>query len=253
MAMTIVETAAVTGGVNSGADTYVVAAIDDVGVGGLLGVGEFPAHPAGCQALLDWLAAFGPLRVVGIDSTGGWGGWLARHLGRAGVAVADLGPPQGRPGGDETAAGDAVGTARAGQGRLLPAGADPMAEAIGVLMVARRSAQTERAAALREIRALVAAAPADVSLGLCCRTTVSLIAETAALRSGPGHPVGVATRVALASLGDRAACADRQIGRLDELLIPLVAAHVAGLVVSVAVGADDAVTLLAAADDGMGA
>ena len=124
-AMTIVEAAAVTGGVNSRDDRYLAAAIDDVGVGGLLGVGEFPAQPTGAQALLDWPAAFGPLRVVGIDSPGGCGGWLARHLGRAGVAVADLGPPRGRPGGDETVAGDAVGTARAartGQGRLLPAG-----------------------------------------------------------------------------------------------------------------------------------
>ena len=87
--MTIVETAAVTGGVNSGADRYVVGAIDDVGDGAPLCVGEFPAHPAGAQALLDPLAASGSVRVVGIDSAGSWGSWLGRHLGRVRSAGAE--------------------------------------------------------------------------------------------------------------------------------------------------------------------
>src|SRR5256885_4659233 len=85
MTMPIVESAAVTGGVNTQADLHVAAALDDTGE--LLGVEEFPATPVGCQALLDWLAGFGPVRLVGIGTTDGWGGWLARHLHGAGVAV----------------------------------------------------------------------------------------------------------------------------------------------------------------------
>ncbi|MGH9071938.1 MAG: IS110 family transposase, partial [Acidimicrobiales bacterium] len=82
--MTIVETAAVTGGVNTHAKRHVAATIDDLGA--VLGVGEFPTTPAGCQELLDWLAGFGPVRRVGIDTTEDWGYWLARHLRGAGVA-----------------------------------------------------------------------------------------------------------------------------------------------------------------------
>jgi hypothetical protein len=46
MTVTIVETRAVTGGVDTHADTHMAAALDPVG--GLLGVQEFPATAAGC-------------------------------------------------------------------------------------------------------------------------------------------------------------------------------------------------------------
>ena len=53
MALTIVETRAITGGVDTHADTHVAAALDPVG--GLLGVQEFPVSPAGYARLLGWL------------------------------------------------------------------------------------------------------------------------------------------------------------------------------------------------------
>ena len=48
MALTIVETPTITGGVDTHADVHVAAALDPVG--GLLGVAEFPVTPAtpGC-------------------------------------------------------------------------------------------------------------------------------------------------------------------------------------------------------------
>jgi transposase len=46
--MTIVETRAITGGVDTHADMHVAAALD--AIGGLLGVAEFPATPAGYGA-----------------------------------------------------------------------------------------------------------------------------------------------------------------------------------------------------------
>ena len=59
MAMTIVEDArAITGGVDTHADMHVAAALDPIG--GLLGVQEFPATPAGYARLLGWLRASGP-------------------------------------------------------------------------------------------------------------------------------------------------------------------------------------------------
>jgi transposase len=65
MALTIVETRAITGGVDTHADTHVAAALDPVG--GLLGVREFPATAAGFSGLLGWLGGFGTGCLVGIE------------------------------------------------------------------------------------------------------------------------------------------------------------------------------------------
>ena len=55
MALTIVETRAITGGAGTHADTHVAAALDPVG--GLLGVREFPVSAAGYGRLLGWLGS----------------------------------------------------------------------------------------------------------------------------------------------------------------------------------------------------
>jgi hypothetical protein len=57
MALTIVETCRITGGVDTHADVHVAAALDPIG--GLLGVEQFPAAPAGYARLLGWLGGFG--------------------------------------------------------------------------------------------------------------------------------------------------------------------------------------------------
>jgi transposase len=57
MAMPIVESRAVIGGVDTHLDAHVATALD--GIGGLLGVQEFPATLPGYQALLGWLGGFG--------------------------------------------------------------------------------------------------------------------------------------------------------------------------------------------------
>ena len=57
MALTIVETRAITGGVDTHADVHVAAALDPIG--GLLGVQEFPATAAG-------YASWGCLRLAGL-------------------------------------------------------------------------------------------------------------------------------------------------------------------------------------------
>jgi len=71
MALTIVETRAITGGVDTHADVHVAAALDPVG--GLLGVAEFPVSPAGYAHLLGWLSGFGAVCLVGIEGTGSYG------------------------------------------------------------------------------------------------------------------------------------------------------------------------------------
>jgi transposase len=70
MTVTIVETRAITCGVDTHADVHVAAALDPIG--GLLGVQEFPATPAGYARLLGWLAGFGT--VCSRRCAGGGGG-----------------------------------------------------------------------------------------------------------------------------------------------------------------------------------
>jgi transposase len=86
--MTIVETRAVTGGVDTHADVHVAAALDSIG--GLLGVQEFPATPGGYAGLLEWLGGFGAVCLVGIEGTGSYGAGLARHIAGAGVRVVEV-------------------------------------------------------------------------------------------------------------------------------------------------------------------
>ena len=83
--MTIVETRAVTGGVDTHLDVHVAAALD--GIGGLLGVESFRTTPAGYAALTSWLCGFGTLERVGIEGTGSYGAGLARHLAALGIPV----------------------------------------------------------------------------------------------------------------------------------------------------------------------
>ena len=68
--MTIVETRAVTGGVDTHAGVHVAAALDPAG--GVLGVREFAATAAGYAGLLGWLAGFGPVGLVGVEETGSY-------------------------------------------------------------------------------------------------------------------------------------------------------------------------------------
>src|SRR6266700_4739994 len=77
MAVTIVETPTITGGVDTHADVHVAAALDPVG--GLLGVAEFPVPPVGYARLLGWLGEFGTVCLVGIEGTGSYGAGLARQ------------------------------------------------------------------------------------------------------------------------------------------------------------------------------
>ncbi len=88
MALTIVETLTVTGGVDTHADTHVAAALDHIG--GLLGVESFPTTPAGYGRLLAWLRSFGPVGLVGVEGTGSYGAGLTRHLTAAGIRVVEV-------------------------------------------------------------------------------------------------------------------------------------------------------------------
>jgi transposase len=252
MTLTIVETRAVTGGVDTHADVHVAAALDPIG--GLLGVGEFPATLAGYACLLEWLGGFGTVCLVGIEGTGSYGAGLARHITAAGVRVVevDRSDRQDRRRQGKSDPLDAVSAARAaqsGKARGAPKGRDGAVEAIRALMVAKRSARSERIQTINQARALVLTGPDDIRVRFAKHTAAGLVAELAALRPRPGAVAGYATRIALRELGRRVQFPGGQLERPGELIVPLVTGRAPGLLTLYGVGPDIAAMLLVAAGD----
>jgi len=208
MALTIVEDRrAITGGVDTHADSHVAAALDPVG--GLLGIEEFPVTPAGYARLLSWLGGYGTVALVGIEGTGSYGAGLARHVTAAGIRVveADRSDRQDRRRQGKSDPLDAVSAARAaqsGRARGAPTGRNGAVEAIRALMVARRSAAGERTRTNGQARALLLTGPDDLRTRFTRHTPAALVAGLASLRPRPGDVAGYAVRVALRELGRRA-------------------------------------------------
>jgi transposase len=259
MAVTIVEEArpttcrtAITGGVDTHADTHVAAALDPVG--GLLGVGEFAATAAGYARLLGWLGGFGTVCLAGIEGTGSYGAGLARHFAAAGIrgVEVDRSDRQDRRRQGKSDPLDAVSAARAaqsGRARGAPKGRDGAVEAIWALMVARRSAAGERTRTINQARALLLTGPDDLRARFTRHTPAALVTGLASLRPRPGDVTGYAVRVALRELGRRAQFLDGQLERLDELIVSLVTAHAPGLLAVFGLGPRTAALLLIAAGD----
>src|SRR5271166_5470397 len=238
MTVTIVEEArpvtcrtAITGGVDTHADTHVAAALDPVG--GLLGVRELPATRAGYAGLLAG---------------------LARHVTAAGIRVVEAARSdrQDRRRQGKSDPLDAVSAARAaqsGRARGAPKGRDGAVEAIRALMIARRGAIRERTRTINQARALVLTGPDDLRARFARHATAGLVAGIASLRPRPGDVPGYATRVAVRELGRRAEFLDGQLERLDELIAPLVTARAPGLLALYGIGPHTAALLLIAAGD----
>jgi transposase len=251
MALTIVKTRAITGGVDTHADVHAAAALDPIG--GLLGAGQFPATAAGYARLLGWLSGFGTVCLVGIEGTG-YGAGLARYVTAAGIRVVevDRSDRQDRRRQGKSDPLDAVSAARAaqsGRARGAPRGRDGSVEAIRALMVAKRSARSERTQTINQARSLIVTGPDDLRARFTRHTVAALVAEAASLRPRPGSTVGYATRIALRELGRRAEFLDAQLERLDELIVPLVTARVPRLLALHGIGPDTAALLLIAAGD----
>ena len=171
MTVTIVEEArpvtcrtAITGGVDTHADTHVAAALDPVG--GLLGVEEFPATAAGYARLLGWLGGFGTVALAGIEGTGSYGAGLARYVTAAGVRVVEAGRSdrQDRRRQGKSDPLDAVSAARprSPAGPAAPPRAGTARGSDPTLMVARRSAAGERTRTINQAKALVLTGPDDL-------------------------------------------------------------------------------------------
>ena len=166
---------AVIGGIDCQTDFHVVAALD--ALGRVLGTESFPATCAGYRLTHTWLASFGLIAAVGVESTGSFGAALTRSLVERGCGVIEINQPhrhlRSRRGKNDAI--DAEAAARKVlSGEATPAAKDTtgIVEAIRQLSVARNSAVEARAAALCQLGDLVVTAPAALREQLDGRRTL---------------------------------------------------------------------------------
>jgi transposase len=253
MAMTIVETRPITGGVDTHLDVHVAAALD--ANGGVLGIESFATTRDGFAQLHCWLCGFGSLERIGVEGTGAYGAGLARFLRAAGVLVIEVDRPnrQARRRHGKSDCIDAIEAARAalsGRARALSKTADGKVEAIRVLMVAFRSGRETRTRCLNQLRHLGFCAPDELRERFR-GVSVDALAKTAAgLRpNAASDPVVFATKSAMQTLGRRVLDLDADGARLHDELTQLVKATAPSLLGLPGVGVHTAALLLIAAGD----
>jgi transposase len=122
-------------------------------------------------------------------------------------------------------------------------------EAIRTLMADGRSARAERTQANGQARALILTGPGELRARFAGKRAAALAGAVAALRPRPGDAADYSLRVALREPGRRVEFPGAQIGRLDDLIIPLVTARAPGLLSLYGAGPDTAALLLIAAGD----
>ena len=243
----------IVGGVDTHADTHVGAVIDTNG--GILGIESFPADESGYEALLGWLTSHGDIQVVGVEGTGSWGVGLSRFLHDHEVVVVEVDRPnrQTRRRVGKSDATDAVAAARAalsGSASVVPKTRNGPVEQIRILLVARRSARSQRIETLNQLRHLIFTAPDTVRSRFKDRPKTGLVTEVAKLRPRKGSgPVLYTTMVTMRGLARRIQSLNAESKHLDTMLTELVNNTAPSLVGLYGVGTDTAASLLVAARD----
>jgi transposase len=243
----------IVGGVDTHADTHVAAAID--ANGGILGIESFPADHAGFEELVGWLMSHGEIQVVGVEGTGSWGVGLSRFLHDHEIVVIEVDRPnrQNRRRVGKSDSTDAVAAARAalsGSASVVPKTRNGPVEQMRILMVARRSARSQRIETLNQLRHLIFTAPDTVRSRFKDRPKTGLVTDVAKLRPRKGSdPVLYTTMVTMRGLARRIQHLNAEIKHLDSMLSVLVNDTAPSLVGLYGVGTDTAATLLVAAGD----
>ena len=243
----------IVGGVDTHADFHVAAAVDHNG--GLLGIESFPADLAGFEELVGWLAGFGPLVRVGVEGTGSWGVGLSRFLADTGIETVEVDRPnrQKRRKVGKSDPTDAVAAARAalsGEASVTPKSRNGPVEQMRVLLVARRSARTQRIQTLNQLRHLVFCAPEAIRARFKDRYKTGLVTEAANMRPRKGSdPVAYTTNVVIRNLARRIKALNAEMKQIDRTLVALLGDTAPSLLALYGVGPDTAASLLVAAGD----
>ncbi len=149
-------------GVDTHKERHYAVALDHLGQ--LLAELSFPASAAGYTELQLWAERLvdGEGLVFGLEGTGSWGSGLCQHLQHAGYSVFEAERPRrkDRRAGksDRIDALTAAKSVLSGENVSTPRGRGILT-AIRALLIARRSAVTERTRVLNQLQALNATAP----------------------------------------------------------------------------------------------
>ena len=243
----------IVGGVDTHADSHVAAVID--ANGGILGVESVPTDESGFEALVGWLTSYGEIQVVGVEGTGSWGVGLARFLHDHEIPVVEVDRQnrQNRRRVGKSDSTDAISAARAalsGSASVIPKTRNGPVEQIRILMVARRSARSQRIETLNQLRHLIFTSPEEIRSRFKDRPRTGLVTDVAKLRPRKGSdPVTYTTMVTMRGLARRIQHLNSEIKALDGMLTELVIDTAPSLVDLYGVGTDTAATLLVAAGD----
>lgn len=241
------------GGIDTHALTHHAAVVDRLGRE--LADREFPATPAGYEALQSWLAGCGQLVMVGVEGTGSYGAALTQVLTGAGVAVVEVDRPdrsarrsQGKS--DPLDAYAAARAAASGRAAGTPKSRDGIVESIRCLRLAQRSAIKARTQCINQIRALLVNGPANLREQMQQLPTAKMIKSLARLRPGTDltDPAN-ACKQALRSLARRHAVLDEEIKELRRGLTDLTQQAAPELLERPGVGVQVAAQMLITAGD----
>jgi len=236
-------------GVDTHADTHVVAVLSLAGQ--LLDSARFPADRAGYHALTAFVASFGVIDRIGVETTGAYGAGLTRHLREVGIEVREVDIPhphrRARSGkNDFIDAEEAARKVLAGIATTIPKDTTGPIEAIRVLKVARDGAVKARTAALQQGRDLLVTAPAEIRESITGKGLATRLRQFRDTRPDPSriHEPAVAVTTALRTLARRVADLDAEIGELDRQIDTLTLQHAPTLRTLPQVGPQAAAQLL---------
>lgn len=242
----------ITVGIDAHKDTHWVVVLDEHGM--RVRDKQFPTTMAGYQALLGWVAQFGLVDRVGIESTGSYAAGLTRFLSARELTVVEVNTPhphtRAKKGKDD--ATDAEAAARkviAGDATATPKTTTGAIESIRLLRVARESAVKARSAALVQLQDVLITAPGHVRESISGKAGRGKVAQCAKLR--PDHTQisdpAQAAKATLRALGRRIEALDHEIDTLDSDLDTLVAATAPTLITRLGIGTGHAGQLLVTA------
>jgi transposase len=190
---------------------------------------EFRADQAGYQALLAWVASFGLIARIGVESTGSYGAGLARHLLAAGIEVIEVNRPEKstramRGKSDPIDAEAAARQVLSGRANAIVKNSEGVVEAIRALKVPRDSAVQERTRAVLQLRDLITAAPTELREQLLPMSSEARVRKALTLRPDTrrlAEPLQ-ATKRALLTLAHRIRDLEQEITDADKILDALV-------------------------------
>ena len=237
-----------------GVDTHKhthTAAIVSASTGGELEVLTAPADPDGYAALVELADTHGGLRAWALESTGGYGAGLARHLREMGEWVIELDRPE-RPTRRHGAKSDPLDAIRAARDALSRTKlAEPRAAgeraALSVLLAGRRSAVDAARVAQLQLHALVTAAPECLRSKFRGQTTTAMVATAGRLRCHASWDVETAaTAMVLRSLARRSQALSAEAADHQRQILAIVRSWRPDLLDLCGVGAIVAATVLCA-------